>query len=150
MSFINGLPMSYVLESDPVQESSELPLWTQPPCSEAIKEQAGPPSDFPLSLTEHFYERNLGILSQEFDKKFGARCDLMGAIKAEAQAGEDVLIAASKLKKFLAHICLREQEYHEGYLKDIFHYWRKYALPKEIQKYEDVWVYVAGRPHRQE
>lgn len=39
-----------------------------------------------------------------------------------------------------------EEGVEEGYLVEIFRYWRKFIGRREARRFEDVWEYVAGRP----
>ena len=39
-----------------------------------------------------------------------------------------------------------EEGVEEGYLVEIFRYWRKFTGRRGARRFEDVWEYVAGRP----
>lgn len=95
------------------------------------------------------YRKNLRILYQEFCKKIDARALETGDMdKVLRRAGDYVCNGALKLENSVADMA--PEKYREGYLTDIFQYWRKVASRKEIKEFEDVWEYVAGRPHREE
>jgi hypothetical protein len=95
------------------------------------------------------YQRNLRLLYQEFQKKFSARIARTGdAEKAGDQIDEDVWDAVFRLEDFVGGRA--PEPYREGYLTEIFRHWRTVAPADEARRYEDVWVWVAGRPRRQE
>ena len=95
------------------------------------------------------YRKNLKILLQELVKKVTARVHKVGDLdKVLELLGEDFCNAWFDLEDFLGDA--KPEPYREGYLTDIFRYWRTIAPTEEIQRFEDLWVYVAGRPHLQE
>ena len=96
------------------------------------------------------YRKNLRLLYQEFIKKFQIRMferglDYQGMWN---RVGMDLLKDLMDLHHFVGDA--KSEPYREGYLTDIFRYWRTVADPSEIRRFEDLWVFVAGRPHRQE
>lgn len=95
------------------------------------------------------YHKNLVILWSELIKKVTQR---LGGCEDEAKLykylGKDFMDAWVDLENFLWE--LPEEPYREGYLTDIFRYWRECATGPEIRRFEELWVYVAGRPHLEE
>lgn len=111
------------------------------------------------AMDQHqIYRKNLKILRQELVKKVIARMAKFGIgadwdnetdwEKTKKRLGDDFVEAWFDLEDFLGDFS--EEPYREGYLTDIFRYWRTVAHESEIRRFEDLWVYVAGRPHRQE
>ena len=58
--------------------------------------------------------------------------------------GEDVLESAAALGEMVWEV--EPQEAYEGYLTEIFRYWRRYGGQREHEEFEEVWRWVAGRP----
>lgn len=98
----------------------------------------------------HAYRKNLRLLYQETIKKMQIRMfeTETDHPKMRYLLGEDFYEALWDLHDFVGDD--KHQEYREGYLTEIFRYWRTVADKSEIRRFEDLWVFTAGRPHRQE
>ncbi len=82
------------------------------------------------------YQNNLRLLIQEFERKYFAQVDRLGEAKAADQAGDDVFESYFRLDDFMGG--LNPVSYREGYLTEIFRYWRTVATADEARKFEDV------------
>ena len=99
-----------------------------------------------IKVQRELYNKNLAQLYQGFQAKLVQRFEELGndMAKVREEAGPQVMAQANCL--YYTHIWRKtpSREIKEGYLVEIFHYWRDISHGMARKEYDHLWQYVAG------